>query len=315
MPTVSVLMPVYNAERYVAETVESVLGQTLGDFEFIIIDDGSTDRSPEMLREFAARDDRVRLSSRGNTGYLRALNEGLQMARGELIARIDADDIALAKRFERQTDYLRSHPECLVVGCGLLLIDEDGEPFCESILPTEHEVIDARHLAGTGSLAHPAAMIRREALLRLGGYRPQCYGAEDHDLWLRLGEQGRLANLPEVLMKVRVHAANFTFVNQDRTRAAMKLVLDEAYVRRGLPPPAVAAEILPMMANPLERRRVWAWSAVHAGHYHTARKHAWSILRHSPGARASWVLLLYALLGRRAESIRRIYRRLLGRPA
>ena len=314
MPTVSVLMPVYNAERYVAEAVESVLRQTLGDFEFIIIDDGSTDRSLDILREFAARDDRVRLISRGNTGYLRALNEGLQRASGELIARIDADDIALAERFERQTDYLRSHSECLVVGCGLLLIDEDGEPFCESILPTEHEVIDSRHLAGTGSLAHPAAMIRREALLRLGGYRPQCYGAEDHDLWLRLGELGRLANLPEVLMKVRVHAANFTFVNQNRTRAAMKLVLDEAYARRGLPPPAVAAEILPMMANPLERRRVWAWSPVHAGHYHTARKHAWSILCDSPGARASWVLLLYALLGRRAESIRRIYRRLLGRP-
>lgn len=314
MPTVSVLMPVYNAERYVAEAVESVLGQTLGDFEFIIIDDGSTDRSLEILQRFAAQDGRVRLISRGNTGYLLALNEGLQVAQGELIARIDADDIALAERFERQADYLRNHPDCLVAGCGLLLIDEDGEPFCESILPTEHEVIDSRHVAGIGSLAHPAAMIRRDTLLRLGGYRPQCYGAEDHDLWLRLGEHGRLANLPDVLMKVRVHAANFTFVNQDRTRAAMKLVLDEAYARRGLPPPVVAPDILPTMGSPIERRRVWAWSAVHAGHYRTARKHAWSIVRHSPGARASWVLLVYALLGPRAESIRRLYRKLLGRP-
>lgn len=315
MPTVSVLMPVYNAERYATAAVESVLGQTLADFEFIIVDDGSTDRSLEILREFAARDDRVKLMSRANTGYLVALNEGLRMAHGELIARIDADDIAFAKRFERQADYLRQHPECLVVGCGLLLIDEEGEPFCESILPTEHDVIDARHLAGIGSLAHPAAMIRRQALERVGGYRPQCYGAEDHDLWLRLGEHGRLANLPDVLMKVRVHAANFTFVNQHRTREAMRRVLDEAHVRRGLPPPAAGADLLPGMGDALERRRVWAWSAVEAGHYRTARKHAWSILRQSFGSRASWVLLLYALLGRRAECIRRMYRKLVGRPA
>jgi glycosyltransferase involved in cell wall biosynthesis len=313
MPTISVLMPVYNAERYVAAAVESVLGQTLADFEFIIIDDGSTDRSADILLGFAAQDDRVRLISRGNTGYLVALNEGLQLARGELIARIDADDIAFEQRFEQQAEYLRTHPECVIVGCGLLLIDEEGEPFCESILPAEHEVIDARHLAGIGSLAHPAAMIRRAALLELGGYRPQCYGAEDHDLWLRLAEHGKLANLPDVLMKVRVHAANFTFVNQERTRAAMKLVLAEAHARRGLTPPVIAQEFF-MPADALERRRVWAWSAVHAGHYRTARKHACSILRQSPGSRASWVLFVYAILGRRAERLRWLYRKLTGRP-
>src|ERR1700726_1508117 len=120
-PTISVLMPVYNAERYVAEAVESILSQTFADFEFIIIDDGSKDRSLAILEEYAARDPRIRLVSRPNTGIVKALNQGLALASGELVARMDADDIAMPERLAKQRDYLADHPECVMVGSRVLV--------------------------------------------------------------------------------------------------------------------------------------------------------------------------------------------------
>src|SRR6476661_6105481 len=125
-PPVSVLMPVYNAGRYVAEAVESILGQTYADFEFLIVDDGSTDRSRAILERYAARDPRIRLVSRPNTGYAAALNELLGLARGELVARMDADDVALPERLLRQVNYLRAHPEVVCVGTAVHLIDGGG---------------------------------------------------------------------------------------------------------------------------------------------------------------------------------------------
>src|SRR5213082_3006291 len=125
-PVVSVLMPVYNAQRYLPAAVESILGQTFRDFEFIIIDDGSTDRSGEILRKFAAEDPRIKLISRPNTGYVVALNEALSCASGEFVARMDADDISLPTRFERQVAYLREHTDCVLVGTNVITMDSDG---------------------------------------------------------------------------------------------------------------------------------------------------------------------------------------------
>ena len=125
-PSVSICMPVYNTKRYVAEAVESILAQTFGDFEFIIIDDGSTDGSRAILERYAKQDDRIRLISRPNTGIVGARNEALGLARGELIAVMDSDDVALPERFEVQVAYLREHPECVVVGSRALIIDPDG---------------------------------------------------------------------------------------------------------------------------------------------------------------------------------------------
>ncbi|HUY31711.1 MAG TPA: glycosyltransferase [Pirellulales bacterium] len=308
----SVLMPVYNAERYVAEAVESILAQTFGDFELLIIDDGSTDRSAEILVRYASREPRIRLTRRPNTGHLAALNEMLARARGEFVARMDADDVALPDRFERQLAYLRTHPECLAVGCALANIDEDGDLLCEERLPLDHDEIDRQLLRGQGGLSHPAAMIRRAALVELSGYRPPFYGAEDKDLWLRLAERGRLANLPEVLMKYRVHAENFGFRNYERSLAALQAALSEAYQRRGLACPADLMANVPKPTSGLERRRACAWSAVHSGQFATARKHALAILRQQPRAKASWVLLAYACLGPKADALRRLYRQLRG---
>src|SRR5262245_4670824 len=115
-PLVSVVMPVYNAAAYVAQAVESIRAQTLGDFEFIIVNDGSTDRSPRLLEGFAARDSRIKLISRPNTGIVGALNDGVAAARGELIARMDADDVSLPTRLEKQVTFMRSHPQVVALG-------------------------------------------------------------------------------------------------------------------------------------------------------------------------------------------------------
>jgi glycosyltransferase involved in cell wall biosynthesis len=309
-PCISVLLPVYNARRYIGAAVESILGQTDGDFEFVIIDDGSTDGSTELLESFAAREPRIRLISRPNTGYVRALNEGLESCRGEFVARMDADDVAAPQRFERQRTYLQQHPECSVVGCAVEWIDSDGAKFCEQQMPLAHEAIESRLLQGLGALSHPGAMIRRTALVEAGGYREEFCGVEDHDLWLRLAERGRLANLPDVLLHGRVHAENFTFLNEQRNRELLAKVLQQAFQRRGLANPAEPLAALHPLATPLERTRSWAWSAVHAGHYRTARKHAWAVLRRRLLSRDSWVLFVYAVLGPRAETLRSVYRRL-----
>ena len=122
-PTVSVVMTVYNTERYVGEAVGSVLGQTFGDFEFVIVDDGSTDRSTTILKDFAARDPRIRLVSRPNTGIVAAANEGIGLARGRYLARMDSDDVCLPRRFETQVNYLEQHPECVLVGSRVTVVD------------------------------------------------------------------------------------------------------------------------------------------------------------------------------------------------
>lgn len=239
-PPVSVLMPVYNAGRYVAEAVESILGQTYADFEFLIVDDGSTDRSRAILERYAARDPRIRLVSRPNTGYAAALNELLGLARGELVARMDADDVALPERLLRQVNYLRAHPEVVCVGTAVHFIDGGGRFLRDGHPGMENEEIQERALAGDCPLNHPSVMMRRAAVEVAGGYHPEFQPAEDLDLWLRLGEVGSLTNLPDVLMKYRQHIASFSERHQllqlERSAAAVL----EACRRRGIPPRPVA---------------------------------------------------------------------------
>src|SRR5438552_5575639 len=170
-PAVTVLMPVYNADRFVAETVETILAQTFNDFEFLIIDDGSTDRSLEILQSYANRDPRIRLISRPNTGYVVALNEGLELARGECVARIDAADPADPRRLEFQVARMRQEPELVALGSNALAIDADGLPLGDYSVPLTHEEIEASHLQGSSAIHHPAVMLRPGAVKQVGGYR------------------------------------------------------------------------------------------------------------------------------------------------
>jgi glycosyltransferase involved in cell wall biosynthesis len=235
MPSVSVLMPVYNAEPYLAEAVESILGQTFADFEFLIVNDGSTDRSRTILERYAARDGRIRLSSRPNTGHTVALNELLDLASGELLARMDADDVALPQRLARQVDYLREHRDVVCVGTAVHFIDEAGRFLRNGHPAMDHEAIQRRALAGDCPLNHPSIMMRRAAVLAVGGYRPEFQPAEDLDLWLRLGEVGRLTNLPEVLMKYRQHERSFSEKHQRLQLERSAAAVLAACQRRGIP--------------------------------------------------------------------------------
>jgi glycosyltransferase involved in cell wall biosynthesis len=235
MPLVSVVMPVYNAERYVAEAIESILAQTFRDFEFLIIDDGSTDRSLSILKRYAERDPRIDLVSRPNTGYLTALNEMLAMARGEFIARIDADDVALPERFEVQVAYLREHPEIVCLGSMVQCIDEAGRFLFEGHdFAMDHEAIQEEALRGCTPLAHCSMMMRREAVLAVNGYDPAFYLVEDLDLQLRLGERGKLVNLPQILQKYRWHGQSISAKKQALQLDRAKLAVLRAWERRSI---------------------------------------------------------------------------------
>lgn len=240
MPTVSVLMPVYNAERYLGQAVESILGQTFRDFEFLIINDGSTDRSGAILDAYAGRDRRIRVISRANTGYTVALNELLSLAAGELVARMDADDVALPERLTRQVDFLRTHGDVVCVGTSVQLVDGAGRVLREGHPAMDHDTIQHRALDGDCPLNHPSVMMRRAAVQAVGGYRPEFEPAEDLDLWLRLGEVGRLVSLPDVLMKYRQHPHSFSEQHQRRQLERSSAAVLEACRRRGLPPRVVA---------------------------------------------------------------------------
>ena len=311
MPAVSVVMPVYDAAAYVARAVESILDQTLGDFEFLIYDDGSTDGSIQIVESYARRDPRIRHFRMRHAGYAVWLREGVSAANAPLIARMDADDVARRNRLERQVDFLARHPDCCVVGSRVLRIDPDGRPIREGDVPLEHDLIERALLAGRGeALPHPAALLRRAALLDAGSYRPEYEPAEDLELFLRLAERGRLANLPEVLLDYRQHVRKTSSRRGSEQRRMVARILREAHERRGLEfagagePPALASET-PAVDYWCE----WVRQSVAGGNLATARKYAFAVLRDEPRRLRSWQLLLLALLGLRVEPLKRRFGR------
>ena len=295
---VCVLMPVYNAERYLAQAVESILAQTFRDFEFLIIDDGSTDNSLNLLKRYAADDSRIRLISRPNTGIVGVLNEGLERTSCELIARMDSDDIALPERLERQVNYLRANSDCVALGSRVLVIDPDGDPLRVWGSEQSHDEIEAAllDLNKNAPMTHSSIMYRRSAVLEVGKYRERA--VEDIDLWLRLGERGRLANLPDVLIKYRHHPGSLCHDGHlDRIPRSINLSVTEAYQRRGLKTEVIPkAEPLPRLSM-AETHTKWAWWALASGHVATARKHALKRLRMEPGSIDAWRLLYCSLRG------------------
>lgn len=236
-PHVSVLMPVYNCERYIAHAVQSILTQTMSAFELLLIDDGSTDSTLRVLRRFEAADQRIRLVVRENRGLISSLNEGLAMARGELIARMDGDDISLPNRLARQVHFLNEHQECVVVGCNIQVVDAEGFPICFQDYPSDHESIVATCLHGYGGIPHPGAMFRRRVVQTIGGYREGYVAAEDLDLWLRLAEVGVLSNLPDVLLTYRVHLQGVSIQRMNlQVQNAYNAVTDACHRRNSCPP-------------------------------------------------------------------------------
>jgi glycosyltransferase involved in cell wall biosynthesis len=291
-------MPVFNAERYIRKATESILNQTFGDFEFIIINDGSTDDSLQILEEYARKDARIRLVSRPNTGYTKALNEALSLARGPFVARMDADDVSMPDRFQKQIDYLRDHPECVMVGSRILMIDPFDSPLYEPKHRLTHEEIDAELLAGVGwAIVHPAAMMVREQLVALKGYRTEVEPSEDIDLFLRMGERGKLANLPDVLLHYRQHSKSVNHTRYQEQIRLTRMVIAEAYGRRGVVLPkdwTLAPRTIVPIKNEID---MWAWLALKNGNVNAARKHAMSLVKMAPFSINTWRLMFCAIRG------------------
>jgi glycosyltransferase involved in cell wall biosynthesis len=216
VPSICVLMPVHNEERFCAEAIESILNQTYGAFEFIIVNDGSTDGSLEILRHYAQRDARICLIDLPeNCGLSNCLNLGLARARADLIARMDADDVALPHRLQAQLAFFEQHPSIQVAGSSQLHMDIDGSN--ERLNVSLTDVAEVREtLVSRNAIAHSTVMMRREPIIGLGGYRPAFDLAEDYDLWLRVSEKADIANMPDALMRVRRHPGNTNIYAGDR---------------------------------------------------------------------------------------------------
>lgn len=210
-PPVSVLLSCYNGEPWLLESLESILAQTFPDFEFVILDDGSTDGSPGIIRTIAERDPRVVSIRKPNTGLADSLNVGLARARGEWIARIDADDLAMPTRLARQLAFVRANPGVLYLGSGDRLVDSGACPVRTNRYPPDHKTLKRNLTTIRAFPSHSSSFYHRETVLALGGYRGRVRRAEDCDLWLRLSEVGELACLPDPLVQIRNHPMRITY--------------------------------------------------------------------------------------------------------
>lgn len=296
IPAVSVVMPVHNGGAYLEEAVQSVLAQDLADFELVVVDDGSTDDSARRLNGYADADGRVRVISQRQSGIVAALNRGLEAARAPLIARMDADDVALPQRLGKQFDYLMAHPRCVAVGSRILLIDTDGLPICQMCTEQTHEEIDAANLRGGGAaMNHPSVMFRAAVVRAVGGYRKEMIYAEDLDLWLRLAEVGQLRNLPEVLVHYRMHAKSISHARAREQHQQWRSAVRDAGRRRGCDVSPVNTDERPSTVGDHHVR--WAWWALMAGNVRTARKHALVGLRRNPLSVESWKLVACTVRG------------------
>jgi len=197
-------MPVHNGGEYLAPAIESILRQTRGDFEFVIVNDGSTDSTAATLQGYQSRDPRIRVHHEARAGLVASLNRGCRDARAGYIARMDADDVAFPDRLARQVEFLDQHPRVAVIGSAVVRIDGGGRELKRSLSPTSHaDIVEA--LKTYTPFTHPSVMFRADAFAAVGGYRSAYGPAEDYDLWVRLSERYELANLAEPLLYYRVY--------------------------------------------------------------------------------------------------------------
>jgi glycosyltransferase involved in cell wall biosynthesis len=224
-PRVTVLMPVFNGEKYLGQAIESILGQTFGDFEFLIVDDGSTDRSLEICRSYA--DPRIRLERNGaNLGLITTLNRGIERAGGEFIARMDGDDISFPERLERQVRFLDENP-----GVGLCgtWYEKAFPDRTETVKPPAGDREIRFYLGFENVILHPSVMLRKSLLETHGlRYDEACRYAEDYEFWCRCARHTKLAIIPEALVRYRCHPDN----TSNRFQAAQKAAADPVRLRQ-----------------------------------------------------------------------------------
>jgi glycosyltransferase involved in cell wall biosynthesis len=299
VPALSVYMPAYNVAPFVRQAVRSILDQTCKNLELLVVDDGSSDGTLQILDQLAAEDSRMRVIRQEHKGVSAAANLAIQQARAEFVARIDADDVALPDRMEKQLSFMQAHPECVALGSAMMLIDESGMPlYPMPQIKFGHEQIEQSLLHGGWAIAQPACMYRRSTLLAVGGYSTELSLHEDHDLFLRMAEHGKLENLPEVLQYYRQRATSVTARESLKSHhVVMPLILKQARARRNITGDLVENFATPPPPTNLARYRRWAWGSLKAGNIQTARKYARAALAYAPFSPQSWKLLYCSIRG------------------
>lgn len=219
-PRISVVMPAYNSENYIGEAIESILNQTYSDFEFIILNDGSTDNTAKIVKEYAKKDKRIKfIDNKKNQGLVSVLNQGLDLARGEYIARMDSDDISLPTRFAKQIKYMEKHPECGVLGTWFQLFGKNTTIVHH---PEHIKILNILHDQHVG---HPTVMLRKSVVDKYGFRYDQNYKhAEDFELWSRMVFVTEIHNLQEILLQYRWTDTNVSVVHSQTQQNVAKQV-------------------------------------------------------------------------------------------
>ncbi|MFH7004525.1 glycosyltransferase family 2 protein [Flavobacterium bizetiae] len=226
MPLVTVILPCYNAALYVEEAVRSIMYQTYSNLEILLIDDCSTDGTSAILLSLEKEDKRIRIiRNEQNLRLVKTLNKGIDEAKGEFIARMDADDISLPERIEKQVEFMLLHPEVDLCGTNYSIIDGRGNKIQDSVtIPlTSKEIAVA--LLFTCPIGHPTVLFKKEKIQSIGKYDEQMINIEDYELWLRVSSSGLIVNLPESLLKYRWHGENISIVGRDVKRGSVNLAI------------------------------------------------------------------------------------------
>ena len=225
-PKISVIMSVFNGEKYLREAIDSILGQTFTDFEFIIVNDGSTDNSLSIIKGYA--DKRIRLiDNEQNIGLTKSLNRAIKQARGEYIARQDADDISLPNRFEEQIKYFKKNPKVVLLGTGICRIDGNGKILGKTLAIAK----PGKSLVKQNQFNHGSTMFKSGVIRELGGYNELFKYCQDYELWLRLAKYYEVRNLPQILYQLRFHDEALRFEKRDEAvlynLLALRLMRDD----------------------------------------------------------------------------------------
>jgi glycosyltransferase involved in cell wall biosynthesis len=261
---VSVVMSVYNCEKYLSAAIGSVLGQTFRNFEFIIINDGSTDNSAAVIKSY--RDSRIKVIEQNNSGLAAALNTGINISVGKYIARMDGDDICLPQRFEKQFEFLEQNPDHVLAGSNAAVIDQSGQFIYNSEHPCDWP--DIKKTLPFPPIFHSSVMMQRAAVLKCGKYNETASKLNDFEdllLWNRLVQYGKFANLPDRLIQYRLLPSSSTTKIGKLSRLKRELIT--AAIRTGTVPAERGALYLRLKNNLTSRERE------HLYHKYLAKKY------------------------------------------
>lgn len=260
-PKISILMPVYNGEKYLHSVMKNMIDQTFKDFELLIMNDGSTDRSGEILETYAKKDHRIKIFHQKNSGIVKSLNTLVTHAKAEIMARMDADDKAYPERLQVQYEHMLKHHDTVLLGSGCVVfrdgVEKTGinDAFCEDFMNRWFLVFNC-------AFTHSTVMYRKKAFIAAGGYWQSEYPAEDYGLWIRMKKFGKIENLPDILGEYRLNSNSISaknFRKQIKARNRLNGVnFEDIYRTNEIPKIALVRETLGRYWMDRHRKRVFA---------------------------------------------------------